>query len=556
MPDRSLSRRQAIKLGAASVVPSLAGCLDDDRGRPWYAAWLPAGDGLAIAAVDLTRSADSEGDPSLLPAVVPGDDDPPTPGREFELDISGLGDVTDPLVTFPLEVGARRVGFSTLGLAVTDLFPVIGRPEEFASELRRLLVLNTTIVAAGTVDRAEIDRRLTGVPAPFAVAYERTGSVAGGYDRYEPTETPEEFDRVPTVAVSSEAVVVGFDGDRLRRVVETKAGDRRSANDDRLAWLLEQVGVGDVVAGTIGSPPAERLGAGTIDSPFVPADGEDVLAAVDTDSREGTLRARFALAADELAEDRRATVESELGAAASGGSVDTPEDRIVATGTYDATTIDVRISERTDEERLSRSQARELVPEGTLEAWYVPSLGDGYGTFWVDVTADTDAAAIRLETDTGGGNEVGPREGSVEAGLSVAAQVDPTGDEVTILAVDERERAGELTTLRVPTDELSREAAQRAVPPGALSFSYEPPGAGNLGELLVAVRADTGATVLVPRPREAPAGVADRAGSLGNETPVRAGTTLRTPVNPGGDEVVVFATVEGATGAVARWTGP
>ncbi len=556
MPDRSLSRRRALKLGVASAVPSLAGCLGDDRGRPWYAAWLPAGDGLAIAAVDLARSVDSEDGPSLLPAVVPGGSDPPTPGREFELDISGFEDVTDPLVAFPLEVGARRVGFSTLGLTVAGLFPVIDRPEEFASELRRLLVLNATIVAAGTVDRAEIDRRLTGVPAPFAAAYERTGSVAGGYDRYEPTEAPEELDRVPTVAVGSEAVVVGFDGDRLGRVLGTKAGDRRSANDDRLAWLLERVGAGDVVAGTIGSPPAERLGAETIDSPFVPADGEDVLAAVDIDSGEGTVRARFALAADELEEDRRTTVESKLGAAASGASVDTPEDRIAATGTYDAATIDVRISERTDEERLSRSQARELVPEGTLEAWYVPPVGDGYGTFWVEVAADTDAAAIRLETDTGGGNEVGPREGSVEAGLSVAAQVDPTGDEVTILAVNEQERAGELTTLRVPTDELSEAAAERAVPSGTLSFGYEPAAAGNLGELAIAVRADTGATVLVPRPREAPTGLADRTGSLGNETPVSAGTTLRTPVNPDGDEVVVFATVEGATGAVARWAGP
>ena len=556
MSDRSLSRRRALQLGAASVVPSLAGCLGDDSGRPWYAAWLPAGDGLAIAAVDLTRPADSEDGPSLLPAVVPGGGDQPTSGREFELDISGLENVTDPLVAFPLEVGARRVGFSTLGLAVADLFPVIDRPEEFTSELRRLLVLNTTIVAAGTVDREEIDQRLTGVPAPFAAAYERTGSIAGDYDRYEPTETPERIDRVPTIAVSSEAVVVGFDGDRLRRVIETKTGDRRSANDDRLAWLLKRVGTGDVLAGTIGSPPVERLGAETIDPPFAPANGEDVLAAVDVDSEEGTVRARFALAADELEADRRTTLESKLGAAASGGSIDTPAERIAATGTYDAATIDVRISEPTDEERLSRSEARELIPEGTLEAWYVPPFGEGYGTFWVEVTADTDAAAIRLETNSGGENEVGPREGSVGAGLSVAAQVDPSGDEVTILAVNEQEIAGELTTLRVPTDELSGEAAERAVPPGTLSFSYEPPAAGNLGELSIAVRADTEAAVLVPRPREAPAGLADRAGSLGNEAPVRGGTTLRTPVNPDSDEVVVFATREGATGAVARWTGP
>ena len=555
MSDRSLSRRRALQLGAASVVPSLAGCLGDDRDRPWYAAWLPADDGLAIAALDLTRSADSGDGPSLLPAVVPGGGggDSPAPAREFELDISGLEGVTDPLVTFPLKMGAKRVGFSTFGLGVTDLFPVIDRPEEFASELRRLLVLNTTIVAAGTVDREEIDRRLTGVPAPFTAVYERTGSVAGGYDRYEPTEIPDGLDQVPIVAVSSEAVVVGFDGDRLRRVIETKTGDRPSANGDRLAWLLERVGAGDIVAGTIGSPPAERIGAETIDPPIAPANGEDVLAAVDDGSDERAVRARFALAADELDEARRTTVESEFGAAASEGSIDASGDRIAATGTYDTATIDWRISERTDEERLSRSEAKELVPDGTLDSWYVPPLEDGYGTFWVGVTADTNAAAIRLETDAGGEYEVGPREGVVEAGTSVAAQVDPTGDEVTVLAVDEQGTAGELTTLGVPTDELSEEAAERAVPESALSLTYDGPGASDLGTVSVAVREEIAATTLVAQSLTTP--FSDRVGSL-DTGGVGAGATLEVPVDPEDGTAVVFATVEGATGEVARRTSP
>ncbi len=553
MPDRSLSRRRALQLGAASVVPSLAGCLGGDSDRPWYAAWLPAGDGLAIAALDLTRSADSEDGLSLLPAAIPGEDDPPTPVREFELDISGLEGVTDPLVTFPLEVGARRVGFSTLGLGVTDLFPVIDRPEEFASELRRLLVLNTTIVATGTVDREEIDRRLTGVSAPFTAVYERTGSVGGGYDRYEPTETPDGLEQVPIVAVSSEAVVVGFDGNRLRRVIETKTGDRPSANGNRLAWLLERVGAGDIVAGTIGSPPAERLGAETIDPPLAPANGEDMLAAVDVGSEEEAVRARFALAADELDEARRTAVESKLGAAASEGSVDTTGDRIAATGTYDAATIDVTIPERTDEERLSRSEVKKLVPEGTLDSWYVPPLENGYGTFWVGVTADTNAAAIRLETDSGGDNEVDPREGSVEAGTSVAAQVDPTGDEVTVLAVDEQGTAGELTTLGVPTDELSKEAAEQAVPESALSLTYDEPGASDLGTVSVAVREEIAATTLVAQSLTTP--FSDRVGSL-DTGGVSAGATLEVPVDPKDGTAVVFATVGDATGAVARWTAP
>jgi hypothetical protein len=108
----------------------------------------------------------------------------------------------------------------------------------------------------------------------------------------------------------------------------------------------------------------------------------------------------------------------------------------------------------------------------------------------------------------------------------------------------------------VPTDELSETTASQAVPDEALSFSYQSPDTGNLGSLTVEVVADTEAKTMVAQPQEAPSLFTDRVGSLTSDEPIEAGTTLETSVEPDGDVVIVYATVDGATGEVARWQGP
>ena len=562
MSDPALPRRRALQLGAVSVVPALAGCLEDDSDRPWYAAWLPRDD-VTFAGVTLPQTDRSDDGPSLLPAVLPqvGNSSSGSESQEpFEL--SGIEDLEDPLVAFPFKAGATTVGLSVLGLAATDLPSLLDRHTEFATEPEGLLVVNGTVVITGEIDREEIDERLTGEPAPFTAAYERTGTLADeSFERYDPDELPADLDRAPVVAVGERAIVVGTDLQRLERVLNRASGDRSSGNDehDGFAWLIARVGAGDVVAGTVGSPPVEPVDPGAFsdaEPSFEPTDGESVLAAVEIDPEQERLEAQFALTGDAVGEGRQEAVASAFGSAARDRSIDRRDDRIAASGTYDLEAIDVELSEPTDREQLIPEEASELVPEDALASRYVPPIGDGYGRFWVDVRADTEAAAIRVEADSGGTNETGPREGTVEAGLSIATQVDPNGDAVTLFAVDEREALGEIATHEVPTDELSETAARQAVPPEALSFRYEPPTAGNLGRLTVAVQADTNATVLALRPRKSPAGLADRAGSLGDENTVEAGTTLDSPVDPDGDEVVVFATVDKATGPVARWTGP
>ncbi|PSP18384.1 hypothetical protein BRC62_03265 [Halobacteriales archaeon QH_10_67_13] len=124
---------------------------------------------------------------------------------------------------------------------------------------------------------------------------------------------------------------------------------------------------------------------------------------------------------------------------------------------------------------------------------------------------------------------------------------------MTVLAVDEQGTAGELATLGVPTDELSEEAAERAVPESALSLTYDGPDASDLGTVSVAVREEIAATTLVAQSLTTP--FSDRVGSLDAEG-VGAGATLEVPVDPEDRTAVVFATVGDATGEVARWTSP
>jgi hypothetical protein len=208
------------------------------------------------------------------------------------------------------------------------------------------------------------------------------------------------------------------------------------------------------------------------------------------------------------------------------------------------------------EQSLSRGEARELLPLESLAFRYEPPLGSSLAEFWVAVVGETNATAVRAEAESGGYNEVGPREGTIEAYLGVPVQVDTDGDEVTVFAVNDEGARGPVTSVRVPTDELTAEEARQAVPPEVLSFTYEPPGVGDFGSLSIEVTADTGADTLVAQPQEAPGTFADRVGNLGDDETLAAGTTLEVGVDPDGDEVRIVASVAGATGKVTRWQGP
>jgi len=467
--------------------------------------------------------------------------------------------VDDPLVSFPLAAGGATIGLFSTKLVATDLFPLLEADEEFESEAEGMLVLNGATVVEGTLDTDELHDRLTDDEKQFAATYEQTDKLLG-YDRYDPVEVPDDLEEAPVVAVDEDELLVGDDADQLERIAATEAGDRSAVTDesDTAAWLVEHTGDADLVFGQIGAVPETEfdLTEAVGNEQFTPGEGEDVMAAATFDTETDELDIQFALTADDLTEDTRETVDNEFGTMGTDTAVDIDDDRITASGTYDADEIVADTDPDGERDELSSEEARALVPEAALEFRYVPPLDNPFGEFWVETVEDTDARAIRAEADSGGHNELSSPDGTVSAGTGVPVQVDTDGDEVTVFAVDESDAIGELTTKRVPTGELAGDEAEQAVPEDALSFTYESPETGNLGSLHIEVVDDIDAEALVVRPREASGSSADNAGSIDADEPVSVGTTLRSPVDPDGDEVTVFATVGEATGEVTQWEGP
>ncbi|MFT4949202.1 MAG: hypothetical protein ACI9CA_001336 [Natronomonas sp.] len=466
--------------------------------------------------------------------------------------------VDDPLALYPLVTGGAAVGLGRLGLSFAGLVQAVSPTGTADSTVSEITVTNEIIIAEGSFATNQLHERLTEpTDRTFGVAHEQTGTNRG-YDRYEPVEVPDSVNDPPAVAVTDETVVVGADTSRLNRTIAAGDGDQSRVfeTDETAVELLERTGAGDLVVGQLGSPPDGQLtgGAGTSPDPqFRPRSGESVVAAVDFDADGDTFESQFALAAANLGADRQETIETSFGTAAIDGSrsVEVSNSRITAAGTYGVE----QLGEGSAEQGLSQAAAAELVSPETLTVQYEPVPGQQFDELWVGITEETDAAGIRVEADSGGYTEFEPQERSVSADDSVAVQVDPEGDSVTVFAVNGEGAVGELTTVSAPTDELSETAASQAVPEDALSFRYESPDAGNLGSLTVDVVADTEAKTLVAQPQGASL-FTDRVGSLTSDETVSAGTTLGTAVEPEGDEVIVYATVDGATGEVARWEGP
>jgi hypothetical protein len=471
--------------------------------------------------------------------------------------------IDDPLALYPLVTGGAAVGVGQLSLSFAGLTQAVGPTATSDSTVNEIIVTNQIIIAEGSFATNQIDERLIEpTDQTFGVAYEQT-STDRGYNRYEPVKTPDSVDDPPAVAVADETVIIGPDASRLDRTIAAGEGNRSRVfeTDETTTELLEQAGTGDLVLGQIGPATGEQLFGDLQRNPdpqFRPRSGENVVAAVDFDASGDTFESQFALVADDIGEDRQETIETSFGTAAVDNSVsiDVSDGRITASGTYSVESLGLTSGDNSGDEELSSAAAAELVSPDALAFQYEPLPDQQFGELWVTVTEGTDAAAIRLETDSGNSTEIRPQEGAISTGDSIAVPVDPDGDSVTVSVINEEGAVGELATQSVPTAELSEEAASQAVPEDALSFNYASPDGGDFGSLTIEVVADTDAETLVAQPQEAPGLFADRVGSLDSEEPIDVGTTLETAVEPEGDEVIVYATVDGATGEVARWQGP
>lgn len=560
-PSRS---RRGFLFGVASATGAVAGCIGDsetgadgstdnstDRSTKTsfepvtdlsYGEWLTAASsGLLFAYADLNAVTTSI-------------------NSSAQLDES----LEDPLVRYPLVLNQAVTGVGQLRLSFAGLTSAIAPEAESESTVGEVTVLNRTTVAEGSFATAELnDRLVEPTNETWGIAYEQTDQVRG-FDRYEPSEIPSSFDdNPPVVAVSDEAVVVGPDTGRIKQLITTgnKTDDGFFETNEAVTKLFELAGAGDLVVGEIGARNDNSLSVRETfdtDPQFEPRASEDVLASLTFEDSGDTVSSQFALRSDDLTESRSNTLEKRFGAAAVEGSVsvESEDSRITADGTYDLESLGLTNKEGPDDEELSQTKAAELVSPDALAFQYEPLPEQEFSEFWVAVTQDTDAAALRVEAASGGYTEIQPQERPVGTGDSVAVQVDPEGDSVTVFAVNSDGVAGEVTSHSVPTEELSGSEANQAVPAEALSFSYEPPESGDYGSLTVEVVSDVGAETLVAQPQNAPGVFTDHTGSLIGDETIDTGTKLETAVDTDGDEVIIYATVDDATGEVSRWEGP
>lgn len=558
---RSQTRRRLL-LGVGAAAATAAGCLgqsDESADGTTTTATPTATATTTTASFDPAAALPygewlTAADDGRLVAYADLDAVPSALGPDASLD--------DPLVTYPLVLSQTAIGVGQLRLSFAGLTAAVTPGTESQSTVNEVTVLDRTTVATGQFATDALDERLV-EPSDqtWGIAYEQTDTVAG-YDQYEPAEVPDSFDDdPPVVAVSGETVVVGPDTGRVRQLLTGGDDGDDVLGGDGVAELFEIAGAGDFVVGELG---ASTEGGESIretfdnDPGFEPRTGENAVASLAFGDDGDTVATQFVLDADSLPEERRDAIETGFGSAAVEDSVtvEVTDDRITASGTYTLDALGFTESDSAGGGTLSQAEATELVSPDALAFQYEPPGSEGAGELWVAVTEATDAAALRVEADSGSYTEIRPQDRTVGAGDSVAVRVDPDGGSVTVSVVDNNDAVGELTTQSVPTEPLSDAAADRAVPADALSFSYESPDVGDYGSLTVEVVAAVDAETLVARPRNAPGVFTARTGSLAGETPIETGTTLETAVDPDGDEVVVYATVDDATGEVARWQGP
>jgi len=562
-----LTRRRAVQLAVASVMPAAAGCLGTTGDEAtWYADWLPDGTRTSFAAIELGPETESDAGGSIIPIVLPRlSEGSQQPDEPLDIEVSEITTIDDPLVAYPLLLGTDRLTRSAVVLATAGLYPLIDTPTQFESVARRILATGPVTIVTGAFERAELRTRLT-TETLLTTQYERSEDDSG-FDRYTPIDSPDSVEAPPVVAVSEDTVVTARTAAQMDRAIAVATGARPPIveQSETAAWLVEQVKTADLVAGTIGTSTSEATTrsatpASPANTGFSPTAEQEVIAALTVDS-ETAATAQFALDTDSLEDSTRERIQTEFGTAGRERSRTIDSTRVTVRASYDSDTIGVGRSggnadSDSSREQLSPSAARALVPEGTLEFWYVPPTGGEIATFWVETAAETDAAALRVQTTLTGDNGSGvqPRNPPVTAGIKLAAPADPAGDTLTVFAVDDEGAIGEVTSRQAPTDAVSTQRTARLVPADAVSFQYTPPGTGRVGSLSVSVEQPVDVETLVVR--EIGNGVSGRAGSLGTTAQIGPGQQLEIPVGTDSPGAVLFASVDGATGEVARWTGP
>lgn len=320
------TRRDAIRIAGVAATTVAIGttgwtpvAAQDDDALPWYNQWLTLEDGgLEFVAADWADVGEEvERD---LDEAEPDEEVPP----EYE---------ADPMVA-PVSEGLLEAYF-LIGLDFAQYG--LGRllvEGAFETAVEGLLSTPATLVATGDVETDEIDAELTAEPEfDFQTQLEETGEI-GGYTVYTPVEAGIDV----ALAVGGDALVY-VDGAaleagtaptaRLERAIGAAEGSLERASDESetVAWLLENAGGGDVVAGQYGDQNDDLVDFdydGLEDAEGVVSS----LTAIDAETATG----EFAAVVDDPDE---ATLEATVGASGEDRSIDFDDDRVTATATWE-----------------------------------------------------------------------------------------------------------------------------------------------------------------------------------------------------------------------------
>lgn len=336
-----LGRRNFLKVGGVATLTATAGCLgvlddgDGDGGGdvPEYEQYLATGDDEVFFAY-----ADFEGLEEI-------EDQSDGDGGGGEGD---FGDLDEPLLAAPM-AGIFLLAFGAgFTLASGGLGGLFGDQEESDLESRadQVLVVNEVTVVAGDLDTDEIDGRLTSEQESdfFAVQYEVDEEV-DGYTFYAPPEDAE----APVFAVGENELVAASERSGVKSVIDAIGGDGRATGEfDEFEWLLEAAGDGLIALGGYGPDGFEEPDAGSEESGQEQPNPDEALSELDgangvvsslgfsDEQADATLAASF----DDLDEDQRGTIESDLESDRVDVSVEFDGGRVTANATYSEDVLD------------------------------------------------------------------------------------------------------------------------------------------------------------------------------------------------------------------------
>jgi hypothetical protein len=335
-----VDRRQALRLGGATGVVMLAGCLggDGDDGLeagdvPEYTAFLPDGQmtvfyGNIVAIEDAIglEATDEEEQPDLDPVL------------EIAGTIASLATLG---AAFPL---------STFGLAETVPGESDEEGQDFTTEIQETVTVGDVLVAIGVINIDEVEQTVQSGGDGFQSEAEAAG-VVGSYSLFETvgdssgssTIGDEEVD---TIAVGENKLVLSS-REAVEGAIEAMQGDRERATDtsDPFQWLVSTATGADGAFGGYDPEGFEPDDGDGNESDFLEealdlvSDANGYLSSItfDDDTVEATMAAVFE---ESVSDDQRDAVDRMAGEDANDQSLTVDDNRVLLSATYDLSVLE------------------------------------------------------------------------------------------------------------------------------------------------------------------------------------------------------------------------